>query len=214
MSSKQGPNTGQVVGSDDTVFRVRLMEIKARKTLYWMRWRRLSEGSGKAKSNCWGTEPVVTTWPRCAVGCDIGKSVTCLAIAKTVKCGGRDLHKVMSTFVSWEELSTSSTRQRLTSNGSKSWSASASLPFSRCPADMYQHCWDAKRRERLTTRSLVSPVLELSMLLVHLGFFGINSDLSHCFATSSTRSCSVSSRLCGVMRMSEESRKVSLSGFA
>jgi hypothetical protein len=88
------------------------------------------------------------------------------------------------------------------------------LPFNRCPRKIYQHCWDAERRERLTTRSLVSPVLELSMLLVHPGFLGVNSGFSHCFATSSTGLCSVSSRLCGVMRMCEESRKVSLSGFA
>lgn len=138
MSSKQGPNTGQVDGSDDTVFRVRLMEMKARKTLYWMRWRRLSEGRGKAKSNCWGTEPVVTTWPTWAMGCDNGKTVACSAVAGTVKCGRRDMHIVMSVFVSWEELSTSSTRQRLTSNGSKSWSTSASLPFNRCPRNIYQ----------------------------------------------------------------------------
>lgn len=37
VSSKQGPKTGQVVVSTHVVFRVRLMEMKARKTLYWMR---------------------------------------------------------------------------------------------------------------------------------------------------------------------------------
>lgn len=44
----------QVVGSVDRVLRVRLLEFKARKTLYWMRWRRWSEESGKVKG--WGSK--------------------------------------------------------------------------------------------------------------------------------------------------------------
>lgn len=56
VSLRQGLVKVQIVGSVGTVFRVRLLNSKARKVLYWMRWRRWSEEKGKVKG--WGS----TTW--------------------------------------------------------------------------------------------------------------------------------------------------------
>lgn len=49
VSSRQDPVKVQMVGSVGRVLRVRLLEMKARKTLYWIRWRRWSEERGKVK---------------------------------------------------------------------------------------------------------------------------------------------------------------------
>jgi hypothetical protein len=53
VSSRQALFKEQTARSVGRVLRVRLLVIKARKTLYWMRWRRWSEGRGKIKG--WGS---------------------------------------------------------------------------------------------------------------------------------------------------------------
>src|SRR4051812_119295 len=140
VSSRQGPLTGQVVGSVDEVFRVRLLDIKARKTLYWMRWRRWSEERGKVKG-CGLRAGAGWTW---AVGGDNRRTMARSAVESDlsvyVRGGRREMCVVVTLFdagfgeVSWEgQSSVSSTRQRLTSNGRDPLPVSAPLSLSRSP---------------------------------------------------------------------------------
>lgn len=66
----------QIVESGGRMWRVRLLDTKARKTLYWMRWRRWSEERGKVKG--WGSE-VGGGW-MWAVGDDPGRTMVRLAV--------------------------------------------------------------------------------------------------------------------------------------